>query len=94
VALLDYQNTMFEATKPGSILAQNGWFIASLAINDFLLADMIVALVVQQNKSQDSLEWMATCKPSVTKDSLIDMLKNSYAIWMDSMSWSLSVCFI
>ncbi|KAJ8120905.1 hypothetical protein ONZ43_g2510 [Nemania bipapillata] len=93
VALLGYQNTMFEATKPGAILAQNGWFIASLAINDFLLADMVVALAVQQqNESEDDLDWMATCTPSVTKDSLIEMLKHSYTIWTDTwLTWILVV---
>ncbi|KAI1131923.1 hypothetical protein F5Y10DRAFT_261633 [Nemania abortiva] len=84
VALLGYQNTMFEATRPGAILAQNGWFIASLAINDFLLADMIVALAIQQqNESEDGIDWMATCTPPVTRGSLIEMLKNSYVIWTD-----------
>lgn len=88
VALLGYQNTMFEATKPGAILRQNGWFLASLAINDFLLADMVVALAVQQqNEKEDGVDWMATCTPSVTKESLVEMLKNSYRIWMDSTSF-------
>ncbi|GAW12551.1 hypothetical protein ANO14919_019210 [Xylariales sp. No.14919] len=84
VALLSYQSTMFEATKPGAILAQNSWFIASLAINDFLLADMIVALAVQQqNDCEDGLDWMATCTPPVTKKSLVEMLKHSYKIWTE-----------
>ncbi|KAI8633059.1 fungal-specific transcription factor domain-containing protein [Xylariaceae sp. FL1651] len=83
VALLEYQSIMFEATQPGGILAQNGWFIASLAINDFLLADMVVAITVQQqNESEDSPDWMAACTPSVNKDSLLEMLKHSYFIWM------------
>ncbi|KAJ8130078.1 hypothetical protein O1611_g3553 [Lasiodiplodia mahajangana] len=84
MAMLGYQSTMFEATKPGAILAQNGWFSASLAINDFLLADMIVALAVQQqNESEDGINWMATCTPPVTKESLIKMLKHSYVIWTE-----------
>ncbi|KAI1354972.1 hypothetical protein F5Y01DRAFT_271789 [Xylaria sp. FL0043] len=84
VALLGYQSTMFEATKPGAILAQNGWFIASLAINDFLLADMIVALAVQQENhesDEDGSDWIATCTPPVTRESLFEMLKHSYRIW-------------
>lgn len=85
VALLDYQRTMFEATKPGAILAQNGWFIASLAINDFLLADMVVALAIQhQTESEEGVDWMATCSPPVTKEALIDMLKHSWTIWTES----------
>ncbi|KAI1811904.1 hypothetical protein GGS20DRAFT_578725 [Poronia punctata] len=84
LALLAYQDTMFEATKPGAILAQNGWFIASLAVNDFLLADMIIALVVQQlNDDDNGLGWLTNCTPSANKESLIETLKNSYAIWSD-----------
>ncbi|KAI0550857.1 hypothetical protein F4679DRAFT_583225 [Xylaria curta] len=84
VALLGYQNTMFVATRPGALLRQNGWFLASLAINDFLLADMVVALAVQQqNENEDGVDWMATCTPSITKESLIEMLKRSYMIWME-----------
>ncbi|KAI1117292.1 hypothetical protein F5Y14DRAFT_377490 [Nemania sp. NC0429] len=82
LALLDYQITMFEATKPGAILAQNRWFIASLAINDFLLADMVVALAAQQ-QDEDGPDWMATCTPSITKTSLIEILKHSYTIWKE-----------
>lgn len=82
VALLDYQRTMFEASDPGGVLAQNRWFIASLAVNDFLLADMVVALAAQQqNESEDSRDWMATCTPPATKDSLTEILKQSYTIW-------------
>ncbi|KAI1754500.1 hypothetical protein F4782DRAFT_528422 [Xylaria castorea] len=84
VALLGYQNTMFVATRPGALLRQNGWFLASLAINDFLLADMVVALAVQQqHENEDGVDWMATCTPSITKESLIEMLKRSYMIWME-----------
>ncbi|KAI2633824.1 hypothetical protein GGS21DRAFT_114264 [Xylaria nigripes] len=84
VALLEYQSTMYEATKPGAIIAQNRWFIASLAINDFLLADMVVALTVQQlDEGKDGLEWIATCTPHVTKTSLIEMLEHSYFIWTE-----------
>ncbi|KAI0969690.1 hypothetical protein F4678DRAFT_437931 [Xylaria arbuscula] len=85
VALLSYQSTMFEATKPGAILAQNGWFIASLAINDFLLADMAIALALQQENEndEDGAGWMATCTPPVTKESLIKMLIHSYRIWVE-----------
>ncbi|KAI1820622.1 hypothetical protein F4861DRAFT_545394 [Xylaria intraflava] len=82
VIMLDHQNTIFEATKPGGILSQNRWFIASLMINDFLLADMVVALTLQQlSDGEDSLDWMASCKPCVTKTSLIEMLRESYSIW-------------
>lgn len=93
VALLDYQSTMFEATKPGAILAQNRWFIASLAINDFLLADMVVALAAQQQiESEDGPDWMATCTTSVTNGSLIGKLKQSHMVWKQCSSPTLSYC--
>ncbi|KAI1262534.1 hypothetical protein F5Y18DRAFT_397508 [Xylariaceae sp. FL1019] len=91
VMLLGYQDTMYEACKPGGMLAQNGWFISSLAINDFLLADMILALAAQQRSERlrlrdgdgDALpEWMAACCPPVTKDKAVEMLKRSYRIWL------------
>ncbi|KAI1180869.1 hypothetical protein F4777DRAFT_175893 [Nemania sp. FL0916] len=92
VDLLSYQSTMFEATKPGGILAQNSWFIASLAINDFLLADMVVALAVQQQtENEDGIDWMATCNPPVTKESLFQKLKHSYTIWA-KMSITVADC--
>ncbi|KAI0396854.1 hypothetical protein F5Y17DRAFT_418097 [Xylariaceae sp. FL0594] len=85
VALLGYQRTLSEATRPGAILAQNGWFVASLAVNDFLLANMIVALVIQQlcDGEEGDLGWVKECVPPVTRDSLIVMLKGSYEIWAD-----------
>ncbi|ORY71200.1 fungal-specific transcription factor domain-containing protein [Pseudomassariella vexata] len=47
LALLDYQSIIYGACKPGAMLSHMGWFMSSLAINDFLLADMIVSLVLQ-----------------------------------------------
>ncbi|KAI0525321.1 hypothetical protein F5B22DRAFT_633462 [Xylaria bambusicola] len=82
VALLSYQSILADATKPGALLAANRWFIASLAINDFLLADMVVALAVQQeNENEDGTDWMATCTPPLDKDSLIQMLERSFTVW-------------
>ncbi|KAI1429546.1 hypothetical protein F5Y12DRAFT_710033 [Xylaria sp. FL1777] len=85
VALLGYQYTMFDATKPGAMLTQSRWFVASLAINDFLLADMVVALAIQQENEteEDGIDWMATCTPPVTKKYLIEMLKRSYMVWKE-----------
>ncbi|KAI1365328.1 hypothetical protein F5Y08DRAFT_304190 [Xylaria arbuscula] len=84
VSLLSYQSIMADATKPGALLAANRWFIASLAINDFLLADMVVALAVQQDSEfEDGTDWMATCTPPITKDYLIKMLERSFMVWKE-----------
>ncbi|KAB5563299.1 hypothetical protein GE09DRAFT_777776 [Coniochaeta sp. 2T2.1] len=50
LSLLDYQNTIYQATLPGGLLRQNGWFITSLAIHDFLLAAMVIYLVIQTGR--------------------------------------------
>lgn len=87
MALLSYQSIMADATKPGALLAANRWFIASLAINDFLLADMVVALAVQQdNENEDGTDWMATCTPPITRESLVQMLERSFTVWKECKS--------
>ncbi|KAI1438767.1 hypothetical protein GGR50DRAFT_300649 [Xylaria sp. CBS 124048] len=85
VTMLDYQRTIFEATKPGAILSQNRWFLASLVINDYLLADMVVALALQQLSKVDCLDWMTACSPPLTKASLIGLLRGSYSIWIQML---------
>jgi hypothetical protein len=84
LALLEYQSTMYEACKPGSMLHQNGWFLASLAINDFLLADVIVALVIQSEHYLDDSEegsWIAQVTSPPTKEGLLQILRRSLSIW-------------
>ncbi|KAI1332028.1 hypothetical protein F5Y16DRAFT_358351 [Xylariaceae sp. FL0255] len=82
IALLGYQAIMHDACKPGGMLAANGWFLASLVINDFLLADMIVSIAIMQFiANEDGVEWTASCVPAVSKDLLIEKLTRSYAIW-------------
>ncbi|KAI1098953.1 fungal-specific transcription factor domain-containing protein [Jackrogersella minutella] len=91
LALLDYQVTMHEASKPGGMLTQNGWFIAALvALNDFLLADMIVVLVLQNDKYWEAAgeyNWIARCMPStVTRGELLRSLRRSHTVWKDMAS--------
>ncbi|KAI0840021.1 fungal-specific transcription factor domain-containing protein [Hypoxylon sp. FL0890] len=87
LALLDYQNSMHEASKPGGMLGQSGWFVAALvAVNDFLLASMIVALVIQNEKYWEvggEFNWIARCMPTVTRDGLLEILQRSHSIWRD-----------
>lgn len=84
LALLDYQRIMFEACKPGGLLSSNGWFVSSLAVNDFLLANMVVALVVQSesySEATGTISWPTQHSPLPTKDELLAVLQRSLAIW-------------
>jgi hypothetical protein len=82
--LLEHQSTIWEATKPGALLSQNGWFIASLAINDFLLADMVLAIIIQSDTYtgvEANYDWMPQGTPSPTKAELSQRLRRSLDIW-------------
>ncbi|KAK9777885.1 hypothetical protein SCAR479_05568 [Seiridium cardinale] len=82
--LLEYQNTLYEACKPGGMLSPNGWFVSSLAVNDFLLADMVVALVIQSEHYSgivDGSEWLVQGTPTPTKEELLTSLRRSMFIW-------------
>jgi hypothetical protein len=82
--MLSYQNDIYEACKPGAMLNQIGWFISALAINDFLLADMIVALVIQSEHYSEvggDYNWMTQGTPSPSKEELLQILRRSLLIW-------------
>ncbi|KAI1867981.1 uncharacterized protein JN550_006788 [Neoarthrinium moseri] len=82
--LLEYQSTMYEACKPGAMLSQNGWFISSLAINDFLMADMVVALIIQSSQYSEvggNYDWITQGTPTPTKDELLQILRRSLFVW-------------
>ncbi|KAH8652413.1 hypothetical protein BX600DRAFT_387021 [Xylariales sp. PMI_506] len=84
LALLEYQHIIHEACKPGAMLGQNGWFISSLAINDFLLADMIISLVIQSDHYSEvggNYDWMTQGTPTPTKEALLQVLRRSLNIW-------------
>ncbi|KAI1501100.1 hypothetical protein F5X99DRAFT_212986 [Biscogniauxia marginata] len=92
LALLDYQHTMIESGRPGGMLSEKAWFAYSLAINDFLLADMIVALAIQNGiysevgggggGGGDSDETTQRT-PLPTKAELVRTLRRSYLMWLD-----------
>ncbi|OHE92648.1 fungal specific transcription factor domain-containing protein [Colletotrichum orchidophilum] len=91
VTLLDFQNTIWHACQPGNMLSQNGWFVSSLAVHDFLLAATIVYLAVgnEQFWGADGSgsgvappEWMAEMSPPPSKAHLLHLLQRSYSVWI------------
>lgn len=94
LSLLEHQHTLYHACQPGAILSTKGWFISSLAINDFLLADMIVALVVQNENYSETggnFDWVSQGTPFPSKDELLQILQKSYSIW-NTMAQTIPDC--
>ncbi|KAH6987514.1 fungal-specific transcription factor domain-containing protein [Ilyonectria sp. MPI-CAGE-AT-0026] len=86
LTLLGFQHTIWEACKPGHVLSQNGWFISSLAVHDYLLAAMVLYLVVrneQYSETGGEFDWMAQTTLTPTKAELTGLIKRSYYIWAD-----------
>lgn len=88
LALLEYQNMLFEGTKPGGLLCQNGWFVSSLALHDFLLGATVVYIVLQNEQYDepggDAVDWMREDTPLPNKQQLLETLKRSYRIWREA----------
>ncbi|UNI18953.1 hypothetical protein JDV02_005182 [Purpureocillium takamizusanense] len=95
LSLLRYQHVIWTSCKPGNVLSQNGWFVSSLAIHDFLLAAVIVYMVIKHDGYGDSgdggegaaknnkTHWVKDDQPLPTKDHLKYVLQRSHAIWSD-----------
>ncbi|KAF7549048.1 hypothetical protein G7Z17_g6663 [Cylindrodendrum hubeiense] len=86
LTLLGYQHIIWEACKPGHVLSQNGWFISSLAVHDYLLAAMILYLVVKNEHYSETggeFDWTSQTTLTPTKTELIDLIKRSYYIWAE-----------
>lgn len=84
LAMLEYQSIMHDACKPNGILSQGGWFVSALvAVNDFLLADLVVAQVLQDDKCWDEGGWTARSMPTLGRDKLLQVLRRSNYIWYD-----------
>ncbi|KAM6522416.1 hypothetical protein FALCPG4_012077 [Fusarium falciforme] len=86
ISLLEYQNTIREACKPGHVLSQNGWFVSSLAVHDFLLAAMVLYLVIKNDAYSEfggEYDWMSQSKTTPTKEELLGMIKRSHFIWSE-----------
>ncbi|KAI1765965.1 fungal-specific transcription factor domain-containing protein [Hypoxylon sp. FL1150] len=90
LSLLSYQETMHEACKPGGLLNQGTWFVAALvAVHDFLLADMVVALVVQTDKFWEvgsEFNWIARGGLSISRGELLRRIKKSHTTWSELAS--------
>ncbi|OBR11853.1 C6 transcription factor [Colletotrichum higginsianum IMI 349063] len=89
VALLDFQNIVWHACQPGDILSQNGWFVSSLAVHDFLLAATIVYLAAGHGPFWDGgveHAWMAEMSPPPTRAHLLHLLQRSHSIWTNVAS--------
>ncbi|KAH8908692.1 hypothetical protein BR93DRAFT_496754 [Coniochaeta sp. PMI_546] len=85
LSLLDYQNTIYQATLPGGLLRQNGWFITSLAIHDFLLAAMVIYLVIQTGRypaTTPEFDPMSQDEAAPSRNELINLLRRSHRIWI------------
>uniref|UniRef100_L2G2T5 C6 transcription factor n=1 Tax=Colletotrichum fructicola (strain Nara gc5) TaxID=1213859 RepID=L2G2T5_COLFN len=87
MTLLEFQNTIWHACRPGNMLAQNGWFVSSLAVHDFLLAAIILYLAVGheqfwQEGGEFLPEWMDKMSPRPTKEHLLHLLQRSYSVWV------------
>ncbi|KAH6892200.1 hypothetical protein B0T10DRAFT_457916 [Thelonectria olida] len=86
MTLLTYQHTIWDACKPGHALSQNGWFVSSLAVHDYLLAAMVVYLVIRNDHYSETggeFDWMAQSTPTPTKAELTDLIKRSHFIWAE-----------
>ncbi|KAK2019699.1 fungal-specific transcription factor domain-containing protein [Colletotrichum eremochloae] len=84
IALLDFQNTIWHASQPGHMLSQNGWYVSSLAVHDFLLAAIILYLAVGNRQFWDGgieHEWMTEMSPPPTRERLLHLLQRSYSVW-------------
>ncbi|GKT40840.1 fusarisetin A cluster transcription factor fsa6 [Colletotrichum spaethianum] len=85
ITLLDFQNTIWHACQPGNMLGQNGWFVSSLAVHDFLLAATILYLAVGNELFWDGgveHEWTAEMSPPPTREHLLHLLQRSYSVWI------------
>ncbi|CAM1508351.1 Fc.00g051990.m01.CDS01 [Cosmosporella sp. VM-42] len=86
LTLLNYQYIIWEACKPGHVLSQNGWFVSSLAVHDFLLAAMVVYLVVKNEHYSEfggDYDWMTQQNPTPSKAELKGLIRRSYFIWSE-----------
>lgn len=94
LSLLEYQSSLFEATKPGGMLAGNGWFVSSLAIHDFLLAATIVYLVIQNEHYVEpggNFDFTKNDTPLPNKQQLLEALRRSHWIWVEMTAENLEV---
>ncbi|KAM3507649.1 hypothetical protein MY10362_001655 [Beauveria mimosiformis] len=86
VALLDFQVTIWNATRPGSMLSMCGWFVTSLSVHDFMLAAMVIYVAARsphypEHPTGSDARWAAPDGRLRSKEELRTMLRRSHAIW-------------
>lgn len=84
VTLLKNQSIIWEASKPGQLLSDQGWFLTSLAVHDYLLAAMVVYLVIQNEHYENPNSehgWTSRQQPAHSKRELKEMIRSSQEIW-------------
>jgi hypothetical protein len=82
--LLTNQQIIWEASQPGHVLSDQGWFLTSLAIHDYLLAAMVLYLVIQNEHYENPASehnWTSRQQPAPSKEELKGMIKTSQEIW-------------
>ncbi len=85
---LQHQYDIHVEIQPGGRLAKDRWFVSSLSIHDFLLADMVLCLELSyvlhlSQKSPDvrQAEPLDSRLTVVPKEQLLDILRTSRSIW-------------
>ena len=94
IALLGYQQIIWQACQPGQMFSQYRWFVTSLALHDFILAAMILYLIIKNEKwfdrngddDDDDDDASASMSISHSRDELKSMLKSSHSIWAELAS--------
>ncbi|KAK3319869.1 fungal-specific transcription factor domain-containing protein [Cercophora scortea] len=95
---LKHQYDIHCEIQPGGRLPKDAWFLTSLSVHDFLLADMILCLEITylnaQMKSPDAsakaVEAFAVDKSSeiMSKEQLMSILRTSRSIWQTTRNVS------
>ncbi|KAI6782986.1 putative transcriptional regulatory protein-like protein [Emericellopsis cladophorae] len=86
MTLLENQEKIWEASKPGNVLAHHGWFLSSLAVHDYLLAAVIVYMILKDEQYGDpsnERHWSNQLAETPSRDELKRMLVQSHTAWTD-----------
>ncbi|KAL2059930.1 hypothetical protein VTL71DRAFT_10085, partial [Oculimacula yallundae] len=81
IQLLRCQASIHEAAGPGGPLARDRWFLSTLSLHNFLVANMVVYLIIMQ--SFCGPDGQQTSSSTLTKDqeSMIRILQKSNTVW-------------
>lgn len=85
MVLLEHQEAMHEAAKPGGLLATSKWWQYSLTNHDFLVAAMILCLDIMQGSCKDNI---LSPHRRVTSSQKLNLVLRSRAIWAEVLDES------